>query len=41
MHLQAGVDLPLVAKQVWHDGLGVRQLFAQRDSDWLTRSRGR
>ena len=34
--LQARLLLCAVAEQVWQDGLVVRNVVTQRDSDWLT-----
>ena len=34
--LQARLLLRAVAEQVWQDGLVVRNVVTQRDSDWLT-----
>lgn len=40
VHFQGGIILMCVAQDVGQDGLGVGHVFAQRNGDRLTRSRG-
>lgn len=40
VHFEARFVLGLVAQQVGHDGLGVGQVFAERNSNWLAGRRG-
>lgn len=40
VHFEARLVLGLVAQRVGHDGLGVGQVFAERNSNWLACCRG-